>query len=61
MVAPAKILVGGFPLWKSVCCLGIILITTLIASLAAGKIYQSLALYRGDVLSPKKLIGMLRR
>ena len=61
MVAPAKILVGSFPLWKSVCCLGIILITTLIASLAAGKIYQSLALYRGDVLSPKKLIGMLRR
>lgn len=61
MVAPAKILVGSFPLWKSAGCLAVILITTLIAALAAGKIYQSLALYRGDVLSPKKLIGMLRR
>lgn len=60
MIVPAQVLLGQLPLWQSVASLAIMLITTLIVTLGAGKIYKSLVLYRGEPLSPKKLIKMLK-
>ena len=51
---------GDLPLWKTGSILFIIVLVTVAVTLIAGKIYKSLALYRGDVLSPKKLIKILR-
>ncbi len=60
MLAPSEVLMGDLPLWKTGSILLIIVLVTVAVTLIAGKIYKSLALYRGDVLSPKKLIKILR-
>ena len=60
MLAPSEVLMGDLPLWKTGSILFIIVLVTVAVTLIAGKIYKSLALYRGDVLSPKKLIKILR-
>ena len=59
-VTPAKILMGQVPLWQSATIFLITAAATVIAALIAGKIYRSLALYRGDLLGPKKLLKTLR-
>lgn len=60
MITPSKILMGALPLWKTIASFAVTLATTLAATLAAGKIYKSLALYRGEILKPSTLIKMLR-
>ncbi len=60
MITPSKILMGTLPLWKTMGSFAVTLATTLAATLTAGKIYKSLALYRGEILKPSTLIKMLR-
>lgn len=60
LITPARTLMGALPLWKSIGSFAVTLITILIATFIAGKIYKTLVLYRGDTISPKNLIKMLR-
>lgn len=60
MIAPAKILMGVIPLWKTAACLAITVITAVLVTVGAGKVYKSLVLYKGEPLKLNKLIKMLR-
>lgn len=61
MVTPGRILMGMLPLWKTVACFAVTLITSLLATALAGKVYKAMVLYKGDVPKPKDIITMLRR
>lgn len=60
MIAPAKVLMGAIPLWKTAACLAITVITAVLVTVGAGKVYKSLVLYKGEPLKLNKLIKMLR-
>ena len=60
MITPAKVLLGVIPLWKSLVSLIIIVLTTLMATAVAGRLYKAMALYRGEVPKPQNIIKMLK-
>lgn len=60
MIAPARVLLGAMPLWKTIASFAIILVTTLLSTALAGKVYKSMVLYRGEPMKPTMIIKMLR-
>ena len=60
MITPAKVLMGAIPLWKTLSCFAITVVTAVLVTLIAGKIYKSLVLYKGEPLKLNKLIKMMR-
>ena len=60
MITPAKVLMGVIPLWKTLSCFAITVVTAVLVTLIAGKIYKSLVLYKGEPLKLNKLIKMMR-
>ncbi len=60
MVTPARVLLGSVSLAKGSGCLLVILASALVLTLAAGRLYKLMALYRGEMPGPKKLLEMLR-
>lgn len=61
MVTPGRILMGTLPLWKTASCFAVTLITSLLATIVAGKVYKAMVLYKGDIPKPKDIILMLKR
>ena len=60
MITPARILLGTMPLWKTIASFAVILVTTLLATALAGKIYKSMVLYKGKMPKPATVIKMLK-
>ena len=60
LVTPARVLLGSVSLVKGFACLLVILAAALLLTVAAGKLYKLMALYRGEMPGPKKLLEMLR-
>lgn len=60
MITPARILVGVVSIGKGIGCLLVTMATSLLCMMLAGRIYKTLALYKGKVPSPKKVWEMLR-
>ena len=61
LVTPGRVLMGTLPLWKTALCFVISLITALLATALAGKIYKTMVLYKGDIPKPADIIKMLKR
>lgn len=60
LVTPSRVLLGSVSLLKGFGCLLVILAVALALTVAAGRLYKLMALYRGDVPGPKKLLQLLR-
>jgi len=60
MITPANVLLGNMPLWKTFASLAIIVATTVVSTVIAGKLYKTLVFYRGDVLKPAAIIKILK-
>ena len=60
MVTPANALLGNIPVWQTLAVIGIILATTVIITLVAGRVYKSLVFYRGDALRPSYILKVLK-
>ncbi len=60
LVAPTKILLGVMSIPKAVASLGLVVLTATLITMAAGKIYKLMSLYKGNPPSPKKMIEMMR-
>lgn len=61
MTAPAKVLLGAMTPLQGLLSLAIIVAAAVVITLLAGRLYRMMALYKGDVPSPKKLLEMLRQ
>ena len=61
LVAPTKILLGAMSIPESLCSLGIVVVTASLITMAAGKMYKMMSLYKGNPPSPKKIAEMLLR
>lgn len=60
MVTPSKILLGLIPLGYGLGSIALTAAVTILLVAAAGRIYKAMALYRGQLLSPKQIIKMVR-
>ncbi len=60
LVAPTKIALGAMSIPEAAVSLGIVILTAALITIAAGKIYKMMSLYKGNPPSPKKLIEMMR-
>lgn len=60
MVTPSKILLGLIPLGYGLGSIALTAAMTILLVAAAGRIYKAMALYRGQLLSPKQIIKMVR-
>lgn len=60
LVAPTKILLGVMSIPKAAASLGLVVLTATLITMAAGKIYKLMSLYKGNPPSPKKMIEMMR-
>lgn len=60
MVTPSKILLGLIPLGYGLDSIALTAAVTILLVAAAGRIYKAMALYRGQLLSPKQIIKMVR-
>lgn len=60
LLTPSKVLLGTVPLWAGAASLVVTLLATVLVILAAGMVYKTLVLYKGEPLKPAKLIRMLR-
>lgn len=61
LVAPTKILLGAMSITEALCSLGIVVVTASLITMAAGKMYKLMSLYKGNPPSPKKIAEMLLR
>lgn len=61
MVTPANVLLGNMPIWKTLATTGIILVTTVVITVIAGRVYRDLVFYRGDALKPNAIISILKK
>lgn len=61
MITPARVMLGSVSIIKGLGCLAIVLVTAVLFSLLAGKLYKLMALYKGDVPGPKQMAEMLRQ
>lgn len=60
LVTPGKLIFKEIPLWMGGVTIVILILTTILLTYLAGRIYKMLVLYRGAPLKPKALIAMLR-
>lgn len=60
MVTPSKILLGLIPLRYGLGSIFLTAAVTILLVAAAGRLYKAMALYRGQVPSPKDIIKMIR-
>lgn len=60
LVTPSQVLLGLIPLWQGLISLGIVLLSALLVAVFAAKIYQMMALYKGNPPSLRKAAAMLR-
>jgi len=61
LVAPAKLMIGDMSLGAGAGSLAIVLVTCVLVLVAAGKLYQMMALFKGNPPSPAKIVKMLRQ
>lgn len=61
LVAPTKILLGVMSIPEAALSLGIVVVTATLITIASGKVYKMMSLYKGNPPSPKKMIEMMRR
>ena len=60
LVTPGRLILQERPLWVGCISIVILIVTVILATYIAGKIYKMLVLYRGAPPKPKALIEMLR-
>ncbi|MCI8667410.1 MAG: ABC transporter permease [Dorea sp.] len=61
LVAPTKILLGVMSIPEALISLGLVVLTATLITMAAGKIYKMMSLYKGNPPSPKKLMEMMKK
>ena len=60
LVTPTKILLGGMTIPQALGSLGIVVLTAVLVTLLAGKLYKMMSLYKGNPPGPAKLMEMLK-
>lgn len=60
LVTPTKILLGGMTMPQALGSLGIVVLTAVLVTLLAGKLYKMMSLYKGNPPGPAKLMEMLK-
>ncbi len=60
MVTPARILLGSVSLVRGAASLALAVLTTLLITMAAGRIYRMLVLHKGDVPGWKTILKMIK-
>lgn len=60
LVTPTKILLGGMTIMQALGSLGIVVLTAVLVTLLAGKLYKMMSLYKGNPPGPAKLMEMLK-
>lgn len=60
LVTPTKILLGGMTVPQALGSLGIVVLTAVLVTLFAGKLYKMMSLYKGNPPGPAKLMEMLK-
>ena len=60
MVTPSKILLGMMPLGYGLGSIALTAAVTILLVAAAGRLYKAMALYKGQVPSPKDIIKLIR-
>lgn len=60
LVVPSRVLLGQISIWEAYGSLGVVLVTFVLISLLAGKLYQCMALYKGKLPKPGELVKMLK-
>lgn len=60
MVTPSAVLLGTISSAQAFGAFAVILVTALLFTLLAGKLYKTMALYKGDVPGPKQLLKMIK-
>lgn len=60
LVTPTKILLGGITIPQALGSLGIVLVTAVLVTLLAGRLYRMMSLYKGNPPSPAKLVEMMK-
>lgn len=60
LVTPTKILLGGMTVPQALGSLGIVVLTAVLVTLLAGKLYRMMSLYKGNPPGPAKLLEMLK-
>lgn len=60
LVTPSRLLLGELSLGQGLASLGIVAASSLILLYLAGKVYQMMALYKGNPPTPSKLFRMMR-
>ena len=61
MVTPARILLGSISLVKGAGCLMVSLATALVLTILAGRLYQQMVLYKGNLPGPRTLLSMIQQ
>ena len=61
MVTPARILLGSVSLLRGTASLLLIVGMTLAITMMAGRLYEMMVLYKGNVPGPKKILEMMKR
>lgn len=60
MIVPGRVLLGQIPLWQAYGSIVVVLAAFVLISLLAGKIYKSMALYKGQVPGIGKILKMMK-
>ena len=61
LITPSRLLLGQIPLWMGACSLLLTVVCSLLLLWLAGRVYQLMALYKGNPPSLGKLFGMLKQ
>jgi len=61
MITPARILLGSVSLVKGLGCLAVVLSASLFFTLLAGRMYQLMALYKGQLPGPKQMAELMKQ
>lgn len=60
LVTPADLILGNVSVWMGLGILAIVLVTSIVIMMIAGRIYRMLSFYKGNVPNPKQIVMMLR-
>lgn len=60
LIVPGRVLLGQIPLWQAYGSLAVVLAAFVLICLLAGKIYKSMALYKGQVPGIGKVLKMMK-
>ena len=60
LITPSRILLGNVPVWTGLAALLLTVALTALLVALAGKLYQMMALYKGNLPKPRQILQMLK-